>query len=145
MAITAQLALQIAERDRWHCRYTGEPVVLSVWFQAHSMVDSTFKYNKNHRGDATDPLAITNTLQIDHFVALANKGTDDPANLFTSCARANIRKGKSTTWSLLPIIADAGGWDGGVSEFIALVDKHPETLRDPMVARWYRAATARRQ
>jgi hypothetical protein len=107
----------------------------------HSLIDPAFKYNKNHRTDATDPLAIKHTMQIDHFIAKANKGTDDPENLFTSCALANIRKGKDTTWTPLPIVADDSGWDGGLSDFVALVDKHPRTLRDPMVAKWYRAAT----
>lgn len=68
MAVSPKLALQIAERDRWHCRYTGEPVILPVWFQVRSMLDPTLKYNKNHRTDATDPLAIKHTLQIDHFL-----------------------------------------------------------------------------
>ena len=80
MAISPRLALQIAKRDRWHCRYTGEPVILTVLFQALSMVYPTIKYNKNHRRDATDPDALSNSLQIDHFIAQANKGTDDPTN-----------------------------------------------------------------
>jgi hypothetical protein len=139
MAISTKLAIEIAERDHWHCRYTGEPVILSVWFQAQALLDPSVRYNKNHRADATDPLCVSHAMQIDHFVAKANGGTDDPENLFCSAARPNIQKGRATNWQVRPIIADTS-WDGGLREFVALVRQNPRLLIDQMVARWYRAA-----
>lgn len=140
MSVPAKLSLKTAERDRWHCRYTGEPVWLAAWFQLQHMLGTGVRYNKNSRADATDPLAVSHSMQIDHLIANANGGTNDPVNLYTSAARPNIQKGRATDWKPLPITDDTS-WDGGLREFLALVRARPWTLKDGMVNRWYRAAT----
>jgi hypothetical protein len=139
MAVDAKTSLIIAKRDRWHCRYSGEPVVLSVLYQAWALVYPEIRYNKNHRADATEGEVVSHSLQIDHHVAKANQGMDDIENLFTSAARWNIQKGKRTDWPVLPIVSEEkqAGWDGGLAEFMALVEAHPRLLDDQMIARWY--------
>ena len=140
MAIPPKLALQIARRTAGSAAILTSPSFCRCGHRRSRWLIARFTYNKNHRAGATEDIVITNSLQIDHLIAQANQGTDDLENLFASAARRNIQMGKRTDWKPREVIEDDGGWDGGLSDFIALVDKHPEIKADPMVAKWYRAA-----
>ena len=55
----------------------------------------------NYRCHYCGATPLQSALHIDHVVATANGGTDDPSNLITACKDCNLRKHAKTEYEFL--------------------------------------------
>jgi 5-methylcytosine-specific restriction endonuclease McrA len=95
-------------RDRYHCRYCGERVILTAVLRLVArLYPDQFPYHRNWKADATHPAFIARSATLDHVHPIALGG--DPLavdNLVTACWGCNRRKGDldldQLGWQLLP-------------------------------------------
>jgi hypothetical protein len=85
--VSANMKIQIGERDGWRCRYCTLPVVWDGFFRTLSTV------NFRDIGDSVNDLWRTFALSPDHVVPVTAGGENAPANLVAACGTCNYAKG----------------------------------------------------
>lgn len=115
---TKTIQLRTFERDRWHCRWCGSPVLaLSAVRHMHAVVGAAFPHggkNVNHHG-----LTLAAGASLDHVVPHALGGTNGEDNLVTACWPCQFARGDDSIDRLgivnpldyAPAVA-LPGWDG---------------------------------
>jgi len=111
-------------RDHYSCRYCGtRTILIPVMYTISALYGSIFKAHRHWRRAETDIAYWTYATSLEHIIPSHHGGTNDVANLATSCWRCNALKGNATLeqvgWTLQPTTDQP--WDG-------LGSKLPELL-----------------
>jgi len=127
--LTKALQLAVWHRDAWHCRYCLKPVFFSPTLKLlEDLSPGHSYYHRNGKHGAMLPLFQWGWASVDHVLAVARNGTNEPSNLVTACWRCNLSKNDAHLESTTPpqdIPPDlvALRWDGLSSLYIELAKK----------------------
>ena len=134
---------RIYARDRFHCRYCGERVILTPVMRRISRIfPEEFPYHSNWKADSTHPAYVSRSATLDHVEPIAAGGDPlDEENLVTACWGCNRRKGDllldDIGWKLIHITDSR--WAGRSDQFRDLWEAAgtPKLSEDEMA--WMRA------
>jgi 5-methylcytosine-specific restriction endonuclease McrA len=133
----------IFERDGWLCCWCKKPVIfgpvmklLEADVRSRGQSGSLAYYHAHWTRDGS-PLLDELGAVLDHIEAFSKGGLDSEGNLITACNKCNGRKSAAAAdkWASVqrnkPIKGKYGEpqhWDGLVSTFVVLAERHPSTL-----------------
>lgn len=113
----ASVVRAVYERDRYLCRYCGRRTTSwHVMRQVSNALPDAFPTHPNWKLAFTHTMYWTHTTSLEHFLARARGGTNDPdTNLLTACYLCqdtkNVHRIEVLGWQVLPR-PDASRWDG---------------------------------
>lgn len=133
-------------RDGFVDRYTGEKLLnpgilkcISYYFPEEFPYHAHWKMTETH--NAYWELIPT----LDHIYPIAKGGEDEEKNWVTTSMKNNSIKSNYTIdeihWKLYPK-GNVGEWDGLTKEFLELVNKDKELLKDAYIKKWYKVSKA---
>jgi 5-methylcytosine-specific restriction endonuclease McrA len=131
-------------RDGFRDRYSGHRLVFPGVLRVLSAVFPTeFPYHPNWKPDVTHPAYWTLGATIGHLVPVSRGGAEDESNWVTTSMTRNSAKLDWTLeelgWSLQPP-GEMREWDGLVGWFMDYTAAHAESLANPAMRQWRRAA-----
>ena len=122
--IPERAQLEIWKRDKWTCRYCGEPVIFAPTLKILSeMNPNSGYYHKNGNESRMLPLLARRWASIDHITPRSKGGTDSLDNYVTACWRCNDKMGNRTKNKTLKEIVNYNyNWDG-LSSLYNIINK----------------------
>lgn len=87
------LIASVLERDHYHCRYCGLPVIPREIYTAFGSVVGSSAFQFGRPNLARHGAALISWAQFDHVVPYSQGGATDLDNLVTSCWACNFGKG----------------------------------------------------
>ena len=131
-------------RDGFIDRYTGEKLLNPGMLKTISYYfPNEFPYHPHWKMTETHIAYWELIPTIDHIYPIAKGGEDDEKNWVTTSMKNNSIKSNYTIdeihWKLYPR-GDISEWDGLTSEFLQLVKKDEELLKDAYIKSWYKVS-----
>jgi hypothetical protein len=127
-----RLKLRVWTADGFRCRYTGDLLCFPGYLTALSAIwPETFPAHPNWRADVAHDAYWTHSASLEHVDPVSIGGAEKVENwITTSMARNQVRSRyplQALGWEIRPR-TPATDWDGGLSQFSALIDRHPDLL-----------------
>lgn len=140
-SVSDRLRAEVFARDGFRCVYCGRRAVPRCVLVALSDVfPGQIAYHPNYARGKIHPVFWALAPEMDHVLAHSRGGANDLGNLATLHTACNARKSDSLSTDL-PVLerpAQAGGWDGLVGLYPAVVAAIQGGGREDYHARWLR-------
>lgn len=139
--------IRIFKRDHFCCRYSGDYLFLPAYLVTLSTLwPSIFPAHRNGKAELAHDAYWTHIASLEHVDPIATGGRDSDENwITTSMARNQVRSRyplETLEWTILPI-SQCPEWDGGLRNFMKLIDLYPNLLAHPnwgsYLTRWRKA------
>lgn len=135
------LLVEVARRDGFIDRYTGERLVFPGTLRAFSLLlPEKLPFHPNWAYGKCHPMYWELYPTLDHVVPIARGGADSVDNLVITSQRMNSAKAHWTLdelrWTLQP--PGDGTWDGMTGWFLAITTARPELLNTKALRDWHR-------
>lgn len=96
-SVPKRTQLEVWRRDRWTCRYCGEPVFFGPTLK---LLEQIFPgrgyYHRHGKAAAMLPLFRRRWASVDHVHPVTRGGANDASNYVTACWECNLRYGNRT-------------------------------------------------
>jgi 5-methylcytosine-specific restriction endonuclease McrA len=124
-SLPRSLQVRVFMRDKFYCRYCGTRTVFLGALQLLSTVyPQDFPCHPNWKRSATHPAFLELAASCDHVKPIARGGSDEEANLVTTCSKCNYIKGDwlidELRWKIIDTPLEP--WDGCLELFAKIVD-----------------------
>ncbi|MFE1242991.1 HNH endonuclease [Fictibacillus sp. NPDC058756] len=135
------LMLRVFMKDGFIDRYSGQKLIFPPVLRILSMsYPEEFPFHPNWKMSECHPAYWDLLPTIDHIIPIAKGGDNTEENLVSTSMMRNSAKSNFTLEELGWQLHSPGkieNWDGQVSWFIEIVEKHPEYLNIRYIKEWF--------